>query len=238
MSPLLANHGYCVFALTYGTTSFTAPGYQPGGLKRMQDSAKQLKGFVGQVLRRTKAARVDVVGRSEGSLMPNYYVKFLDGARHVERYVRVTPLWDGTNPAGLGTLDQYHRALGLSPITYGALEPFCDSCRQFLKGSEFLQRMNKGAAAVKGVQYTMILTRNDELVIPYTSGLLEGRRVKNRIVQNECGLDHSEHLSIIFDPTTAGLILNALDPDRARRPVCVPVLPLVGAPTYNNDYAR
>src|SRR3954469_20865895 len=40
ISPLLATGGYCVFSLTYGTRADASfPGYQPGGLVRMEESA-------------------------------------------------------------------------------------------------------------------------------------------------------------------------------------------------------
>ena len=71
--------------------------------------------------------------------------------------------------------------------------------------------MNSGGGpAVPGIDYTMILTRNDELVNPYTSGIMEG--ADNFIVQDQCETDQSEHLSIIFDPITAYDIFNALNP--------------------------
>ena len=56
----------------------------------------------------------------------------------------------------------------------------------------------------------------------------------NVVVQDVCGLDQSEHLSIAFDPITAYKILNALDPTDPPRPVpCVPVLPGIGAVGYS-----
>lgn len=232
MSPLLANEGYCVFALTYGQRDNSDLGfYQPGGFTRMERSARELKRFVERVLRATGARRVDIVGHSQGSLMPNYYVRFMGGADLVDDYVGVTPLWDGTNAAGLATIDQIGSALGLSGPIHEEIERYCASCPQFLQGSAFMRKMNRGGGpAAKGVDYTMIMTRNDELVIPYTSGIMEGAR--NRVVQDRCALDQSEHLSIIFDPVTAGLITNALDP-RHREPVpCTAVLPLVGATGY------
>ena len=73
MSPFLANRRSCVFALTYGLRdSVDLSVYQAGGMKRMQESARELKRFVGRVLRATGARKVDIVGHSQGSLMPNY----------------------------------------------------------------------------------------------------------------------------------------------------------------------
>jgi triacylglycerol lipase len=235
MSPFLANRGFCVYALTYGTRDSADLGlYQPGGLNRMQESARELKRFVGRVLDATGAGHVDIVGHSEGSLMPNWYVKFLGGDRVVDDYVGVTPLWDGTNAAGLATIDQIGRALGLSQGAYDALALICESCPQFLSGSGFMERMSSGGGPrVAGVDYTMIMTRNDELVVPYTSGEMDG--AKNIVVQEQCPLDQSEHLSIIFDPTTATDIFNALDPKHAKPIPCTLVLPLVGAVGYSGN---
>lgn len=234
ISPFLANHGFCVFALTYGTREEVSLGdsYRPGGLVRMQRSARKLKRFAARVLHATKAQRVDIVGHSEGSLMPNWWVKYLGGARKVDDYVGITPLWDGTNLAGLATLDEIGQALGFSTAAYTAIEPYCSSCRQFLSSSRFIERMNaNGGPRVRGVDYTMLLTRNDELVVPYTSGLMDG--ADNIVVQDVCSLDQSEHLSIAFDPITAYSILNALDPRNPRPVPCVPVLPFVGAAGYS-----
>jgi triacylglycerol lipase len=235
MSPFLANRGYCVFALTYGLRDSVHLGvYQPGGMTRMQRSARELKRFVARVLNATGARRVDIVGHSQGSLMPNYWVKFLNGAKRVDDYVGVTPLWDGTNLAGLATLAEIGSALGLDQVAYDVLEPYCASCPQFVQGSRFLRKMSAGGGpAVPSVDYTMIMTRNDELVQPYTSGYMDGAR--NFVVQEECALDQSEHLSIIYDPVTAGLIQNALDRKHPEAVPCTVVLPFVGAPTYGGS---
>ena len=65
--------GYCVFALNYGDVFGIAP---------MEDSAGQLATFVDGVLAATGAAKVDIVGHSEGGLMPRWYLRFLGGVHY------------------------------------------------------------------------------------------------------------------------------------------------------------
>ncbi len=234
ISPLLVNDGYCVFSLTYGTRpEFAPPLYQPGGLTAMEASAAQLATFVDGVLAATGAEEVDIVGHSEGSLMPNYFVKFLGGAAVVDDYVGLTTLWAGTNVAGLATLAQLGQSFGLTEVLAGVVRTFCEACDQFLAGSAFMNKMNEGGPAHPEVDYTNIVTRYDELVVPYTSGLMApGPNVENHVIQDHCELDLAEHLAVIVDPITTTLILNALAPAHARPVPCTLVLPAIGAPGY------
>lgn len=223
MSPLLAEAGYCVFSLTYGTNPNAPPPFdeQVGGLQRMEDSAEELGAFIERVLDATGADEVDILGHSEGSLMPNYYVKFLDGADEVDDYIGLAALWDGTKLGGAFILQRASREFGFTPVEEALFAPFCESCRQFPSGSEFLEKMNSGGGpAVDGVTYTMILTRYDELVIPYTSGKLEADNATNFVVQQECPTDLAEHGAIAYDPVAGQLVLNALDPDDAEPVPC------------------
>ncbi|MGQ0479828.1 MAG: lipase family alpha/beta hydrolase [Pseudonocardia sp.] len=234
MSPLLANEGYCVFALTYGRNPLAAPGLdQVGGLTRMEDSAEELGRFIDRVLEATDAEKVDIVGHSEGSLMPNYYVKFLGGDEYVDHYIGMTPLWDGTQLLALDRVDRLGRQFGFD-AGYGPLFAVaCESCPQFLRGSQFLEKMNSdGGPAVDGVDYTMILTRYDELVIPYTSGLLDGEDATNIVIQDGCETDLAEHGAVAADPVTGQHILNALDPDNAKPVTCYVVSPVAAVPPY------
>ncbi|HEY2207484.1 MAG TPA: alpha/beta fold hydrolase [Pseudonocardia sp.] len=230
LAPLLHDRGYCVFSLTYGRNPLAPPPLtQVGGLKPMEQSAHELAAFVDRVRSATHADKVDIVGHSEGSLMPNYYVKFLGGDRHVDRYVGMTPLWDGTRTLGLAELNHLAVQYGLGPGVGAAFAPFCGSCREFLHGSPFLRKMSSdGGPAVPGVTYTMIMTRHDELVVPYTSGRMphrDGAEVTNIVLQDHCPSDLAEHVAVAFDPVTAQYIVNALDPDHAKPVRCQSVAP-------------
>ncbi len=86
MAPKFVAKGYCVFSLTYGMMSS-----QPGlyGLDAMETSAKQLAAFIDKVLAATGTTKVDILGQSEGSLMPRYYLKYLGGATKVRKFRHV-----------------------------------------------------------------------------------------------------------------------------------------------------
>ncbi|MBV8956141.1 MAG: lipase, partial [Solirubrobacterales bacterium] len=81
---------------------------------------------------------------------------------------------------------------------------------------------------VPGVSYTVIQSRNDEVVTPYTSAFLSGPSVTNITLQNQCSLDQGEHLSMPYDHIADADVLNALDPAHPVAAACTPVAPLLG----------
>ena len=222
-SPLLANNGYCVFALTYGVTSAPlVPGFEFGGLTTMEQSAGELSAFVDRVLAATGAHQVDIVGHSEGATMPDYYLEYLGGAAKVHRYVGIAGVKHGTTLHGIGTL-----AAELEALLPGGADPTagsCDSCSEFLVGSDYIKAI-EARAPVRSVTYTNVATRYDELVSPNANSVLTGPNVTNIVLQDSCALDFSDHLSIISSPRTSQIILNALDPAHARPVPCTLVAP-------------
>lgn len=229
MAPLLADNGYCVFALTYGLD----PG-EPyaGGLTAMEQSAPQLAAFVDRVLAATGARQVDLVGHSEGTVMPQYYLKFLGGASKVHRYVAIAPLYHGTTLDGVANLAAAFPQ-GATAVEQLLAAGICGSCGELLTGSPFLTHLYAdGVYAVPGITYTTIMTRYDEAVTPYTSGYLHAPNATNIVVQDQCPLDYSEHATLAFDPVVGQDILNALDPAEQQPVPCTLVLPAVGAPWF------
>lgn len=223
VAPRLAKAGYCVFSLTYGRDPRldAIPGlpYSPGGLLRMQKSSKELKRFVSRVLRRTGAHKVDLVGHSEGTVMPRWYLEKRGGKRFVRRFVALTPLWRGTEIGGTALLRDLAGPFGLARPLVEAVAQLCGSCPQFLRGSDYLNRLNRDGEAVKGIRHTNIVTVTDELVVPYTSGLMnDGGR--NIVLQDLCPADLSEHGLLAFNPNVMQLILNALKPKTAKPVPC------------------
>ena len=216
--PLLKNNGYCVFSLTYGATQPVPYPGAFGGLGDIRNSARELGAFVTRVLLATGASKVDLVGHSQGTLMPDYWVKFLGGAHKVGSYISLAPLWHGTSLSG--PPPQMSAAFPNPFDSYGP------AFGQMSTGSAFLTQLRAGGVAVPGVKYVNIMTKYDELVKPYTSGSEPG--MTNIVLQNHCKQDFTEHFEIAADKNASIFVLNALDPAHPRPLVCSLVLPFVG----------
>jgi triacylglycerol esterase/lipase EstA (alpha/beta hydrolase family) len=223
LSPMLANAGYCVYGFNYGATSLTFG--RAFGLAPIAQSAAELSAFINRVLAATGAPKVDIVGHSQGGMMPRYYLKNLDGAPKVNMLVGLAPSNYGTTLDGFTSLYVPLAAAipGLSFSTFGA--PSFD--QQFV-GSSFLADLDHGGDTVPGVRYVVIESRYDEVVTPYTNAFLTGSGAQNILLQDQCVTDFTEHIGIIYDPVALQDVMNALGADNpAFRPTCSLVLPVV-----------
>jgi triacylglycerol esterase/lipase EstA (alpha/beta hydrolase family) len=221
-APLLANNGYCVYAFNFGGTSATSPIQGTGDIAA---SAAELATFVVAVLSATGASKVDLVGHSQGGLMPRYYLNFLGGASKVNDFVALAPSNYGTTLDGLTELASL---LGASSAINGTLSEVCQACVQQEEGSAFLASLN-ATPTVPGVHYTVIESVDDEVVTPYTNAFLPAAaNVTNITVQHQCILDASDHLEIAADPIALADMLNALDPGSPVRVPCLVVEPVTG----------
>ncbi|HET8756187.1 MAG TPA: alpha/beta fold hydrolase [Solirubrobacteraceae bacterium] len=195
-SPALAHNGYCVFALDLVKRAM-AP---------IDQSADKLAAFIDEVLRRTGAAKVSLVGHSQGGML----------GRYVARY-----------RGKLGVIDDI---VGLAPSSHGTTNPLapplgglgCPACAEQAAGSAFMQKLNAGEEAPPPPSYTVISTRYDEVVTPYRSQALDG--ATNVVLQDRCPEDITDHVGIIYDPIALAWTLDALGragpADPAFRPTC------------------
>ena len=73
---------------------------------------------------------------------------------------------------------------------------------------------------IRDSTYTVIATRFDNRVFPWTNTFINEPGVKNIVIQDVCPLDHSAHTNIPYDPMTFQIVINALDPERAAPVIC------------------
>ncbi|MDQ1011683.1 triacylglycerol esterase/lipase EstA (alpha/beta hydrolase family) [Streptomyces sp. V4I23] len=215
LAPYLVKRGYCVFSLDYGQLP-GVPFFH--GLGPVDKSAEQLDAYVDRVLAATGAPEADIVGHSQGGMMPRYYLKYLGGADKVNALVGIAPSNHGTTLGGLTKLLPYF------PGAADLLTEYTPALADQVAGSAFLAKLNAGGDTVPGVRYTVIATRYDQVVTPYGSQFLSGPNVRNVLLQDLCPVDLSEHVAIgVFDLIAYHEVANALDPAHAKPTTCASV---------------
>jgi triacylglycerol lipase len=186
LSRALVNSGYCVYALNYGNQ----------GTDSMSTSAGELKTFVDRVLASTGAAKVSIVGHSQGGTMPRYYLKNLGGAAKVNDMVSISAANHGTTNTGVTA----------KMVGYAV----CTACSQLVAGSTFLAGLNAGDETPGSVSYTNVVTAYDKVVTPYTSGYLSGPSTTNIRLQDLCPADTASHTQGPDDPAVIRIVGTAL----------------------------
>ena len=109
LGPFLAAKGYCAFTLTYGQAT---PAIPVGGTVSIAQSSAEIASFVQRVRTATGAAKVDIVGHSEGGFQSIYGPKVLGYAGQVGKVIALAPPTHGTTFGGLVSVGDY---LGLRP---------------------------------------------------------------------------------------------------------------------------
>jgi triacylglycerol lipase len=198
LAPYLQAQGYCVYALNYGNNA----------TGEISVSAGQLATFVDYVLAQTGASKVDLVGHSQGGMMPRRYMQ-LYGATKVDKLV-------GLSSSNHGTTQQAAK--------YAVN---CPACNEQYYTSDFIHTVNTPAEVQSGVYYTVVETRYDEVVTPYTSAFLNGSaaQVTNVTLQDKCPNDTDDHVATAYDSVAFQWVDNALSQgaapaDPTFQPVC------------------
>jgi pimeloyl-ACP methyl ester carboxylesterase len=197
LAPALESRGFCVWALDYGRR----------GTRPIDESASELNDFILKVLATTGAAKVSLVGHSQGGMLA--------------RYVAVRR----------GRLNVVEDIVGLAPSSHGTTSPLagpaggfgCPACADQVAGSPFMRKVNEPPPEAPGpAWYTVVTTTHDEVVTPYRSQALAGDHATNVILQDKCPADPTEHVGIIYDPVAIQWTVNALERPGAANPRFVP----------------
>lgn len=218
-APLFKNAGYCVFAISYGML----PGETDGAIDKIENSAQQLADYVQKVLRATGAKKVNILGHSQGGMMPFYYMNFLGGYKYVKNYAGISPSLRGTDGFGFLNIDPIYRI-----ATAPGLVKYPSQADQ-IKGSPLLKKLHSRPLIHPSVNYTVITTKYDDVVTPYTSQLLPAApNTKNIVVQDLCPTNYTDHYANVFDPDSLNAALQAFDPTYREMVPCGISLPMTG----------
>ncbi len=197
-SPTLKANGYCVFALDLVRR----------GMAPIDRSADKLAAFIDEVLTRTGAAKVSLVGHSQGGMLGRYVARYRDKLGVIDDIVGLAPPSHGTT----------------NPLTPGVAGLGCPACAEQMAGSPFMQKLNAPPEAPPPPSYTVVSTRYDEVVTPYQSQALTGDTVTNVVLQDRCPEDITDHVGIPYDPIALQWAVDALGrpgpADPAFQPLC------------------
>ncbi|RZT83271.1 hypothetical protein EV383_0070 [Pseudonocardia sediminis] len=164
---------------------------------------------------------IDVVGFSQGGMVPRWSLKYWPDTREAVRDVV------GIDPSNHGTLDAHPVcAPGCAPAFW-----------QQQTDSDFLTALNDGGETFAGIDYSVVYTYTDEVVFPNlppepSSELRTGDgAISDIAVQDICPVHVSEHLTMgSTDPVGYAVVVDALDHEgpadasRIDRSVCAAAL--------------
>ena len=223
MAPGLAGSGYCVFSLTYGAGP---PHCGVGGTRPVAESAEEIAAFMDDVRAATGAAKVDLVGHSEGGFLALWIPKVLGRAGEVGKVVGLGIDEGGTASPAVAPVD----LLGARPllVELGRLLD-CPAYPELLPGSATRAQLATGPIAQPGIAYTIINSRLDALDLVLTPGdpvVAQEPGVQLIYVQDVCPLDLVGHIGLATDPSVLSLVKNALDPANAGPVTCGFGLPI------------
>lgn len=189
-------------------------------------------------MHRRTGRRVQVVGFSQGGMVPRWALRFWPDVRPmVEDLV-------GLAPSNHGTTD--------ADSICGAPDGCAPSVWQQRPGAAFLRALNSRQETFAGVDYTVAYTRTDQVVVPNqdaatgSSSVRTGDGVRTNVaLQDICPTSTADHLATgSYDPVAFAIALDALnhpgpaDPARIDRGVCAqPFQPGVDPATLAADYA-
>jgi triacylglycerol esterase/lipase EstA (alpha/beta hydrolase family) len=226
LAPVLKSYGYCVFAVNYGAPE----GSLFKGTGDIPTSAAQIGRFVDNVRAKTGAAKVDLVGHSQGGSVSRYYANLIGGSSKVANVVGLAPSNHATTVSGLLSIGRFIGAVDpifavTNWIGLPALQQQADP------NSQYFQDLNSQGETRPGIRYVNIATKFDEVVTPYKQAFItagSGAAVQNITLQDVCKGDLTDHLGIVYDTNVYQLVLNALEPGDQRPIACTASLPLFG----------
>lgn len=179
--------------LTAAGRDTTVVGLPADGTGDLAAAADVLGERVREVLSRTAAASVDVVGYSAGGVVARLWVA--DGGGGVVRRVL--------------TLGSPHHGTTLADLATSVVSDPCpEACRQLTTGSDLLRRLNAGDETPKGTTWVSIWTTLDRTVTPPESARLSG--ALNLTVQSVCADARTGHSELPHDPLVQSMVLAEL----------------------------
>lgn len=190
LAPALKAQGHCLFALNYGRQG-------PLSLNGTMDinlSAQQVTAFVQSVLSKTGAAKVTLIGHSQGGLLAFKVARSPELSGRIDRLVALAPSLNGTTriPAALSSTH-------------------CPACAQQSDKSAFMQSFHQESVNTPGVRALILATRQDVVVTPVKRQFLDEPDVTNILLQDRYPGALATHSGLMHAAGAIELVREFLD---------------------------
>jgi triacylglycerol lipase len=175
-------HAMTAYLLSHGYRSSEIDAIDYDSDESNVDTAHRIADEVAALRERTGASRVDVVSHSMGAISSRYYLERMGGAAHVDAWVSLAGVNEGTV-----------WAYGCYPLT---------PCREMVPTSSVLHRLNDGFHPTATTRYGAWWSPCDEAIVPQVNAELHGAHN----VETAC-LHHSE---LKADPVVLAQVVHFL----------------------------
>ena len=165
----------------------------------LDEQAQRLGDTVDELLDRTGAPSVDVIGYSAGGVVARLWVRDHGGDAQARRVLTVGSPHHGTELAGLGVITG-------CPV----------ACEQLVPGSELLDGVNAGDETPPGPAWASVWTTEDQTVLPPDSADLDGALTFT--VQSVCPRATTSHGELPGDPVVLATVDSVLGAGPPRVP--------------------
>lgn len=170
-----------LIASGYTSDQIITFGYNSTGQSNVRTSHK-LATAIDDVLARTGADKVDIIGHSMGGLNSRWCIKYDGCGGKVDDWVSLAGPNNGTANTGLCW--------------------YLITCREMAPGSSFITKLNAGPTLPADVSGTVVWSPNDGVVTPATSTVLPGVEVFE--------VPGVTHLGMLTDAKVAGIAMDAI----------------------------
>jgi len=211
LSPVLANAGYCVFALNYGGKGDRAYVQSIGSI---EESNQKIAGFVRQVLTATGAEKVTLVGHSQGGLHAIVLSRSPEFAGKIQAVVGLAPTTHGTE-----FLNKFEQA-GQPTLLGMMIRKVCVACEQQRENSPWVLAQQMDTQISAGVKYYVLASRNDKIILPPSRSFIQSAQAENSYVQDLCGDRRVSHRGMLYDEVTRQWLLAVLAGNQPAAEIC------------------
>lgn len=193
-------------ALTKAGRSWCTVELVDKGMSDAQTSAERVAQAVIQTNRLSNGKKVQIVGHSQGALVPRISIRY---------FPEIRPLIEEL----VSLAGSHHGTLDAQAVC--AVGRCAESIWQQRNNSNLISALNSGGLETfEGIDYTSLYSRYDQVVVPNfdsplgsASSKLRGEgNVNNVLLQDVCPLNLAEHLGMgTFDGLTYRLAMDALE---------------------------